>query len=282
MTPAHQVAWLALCLLALPGSLRGQDLFDDPAGGGKGKEFKVLFLGNSYTYCNHLPRMVQIIAKAQGRRLKTDMHATGGASFGSHWQGKKALAKLAGGEWNAVVLQDQSMMPVMAPAQTIRQGGLWVEQVKKKGARPILFMTWARQGQPKMQEKLTETYCRLAHAGGAEVAPVGLAWARVLREKPKLVLHTKDRSHPSQLGSYLAACVMFATICNASPEGAPGELTAMISPTRRLVFCRVPVATARYLQKTAWAVVSEFRKNKTIEKMAKKAAAPAKRPSPRQ
>ena len=97
-----------------------------------------------------------------------------------------------------------------------------------------------------MQDKLKATYCRLASESGAEVAPVGLAWAKVLEEQPKTVLHAKDGSHPTRLGSYLAACVIFATIYDVSPEGAAGSEG-------------VPAETAQYLQKVAWRTVTEFR-----------------------
>ena len=254
-----------LCLLIFAGPLaaetRDKAKVEFPP---RDREVSVLFIGNSYTYCNRLPQMVRAIAADMGCRLKVDVYARGGASYDSHWRDKKARAKLADGKWDAVVLQDQSLMPVVRPASTIRGGRLWVEQVKKKAARAILLMTWARRGKPEMQDKLKETYCRLARESGADVAPVGLAWAKVLTERPKSVLHTKDGSHPTRLGSYLAACVIFATIYDVSPEGAAGAggMAAEIT---------------RYLQKTAWRTVRDFRGRGTAA--TKPAEAPRKPPT---
>ncbi len=282
------VLWsISLCLSTGAISLYAKAPATQPAGDGgatvefpKGdQEVSVLFIGNSYTYGNRLPQMVQALAAAKQCRMKADMHTKGGASFGSHWQDKKALARLTEGDWDAVFLQDQSLMPVMAPAETMRHGKLWVEQVRKKHARAILFMTWARKGQPEMQKGLTATYCRLAEASGAEVAPVGLAWAKIVADKPNIVLHARDGSHPNLTGSYLAACVMFATVYNVSPEGAPGKLTVPHDRNRRLVLCDVPGGIARYLQRVAWQTVRDFRKNGIESVLRKIDEEDAKRPS---
>jgi hypothetical protein len=51
------------------------------------------------------------------------------------------------------------------------------------------------------------------------VALVGLAWQSVLQHEPQLGLWGPDGSHPSPLGSYLAANVFYALIFDESPSG---------------------------------------------------------------
>ena len=46
--------------------------------------------------------------------------------------------------------------------------------------------------------------------------PVGTVWASVKRD----ALWSKDGSHPSKVGTYLAACVFYAALFGESPEGA--------------------------------------------------------------
>jgi hypothetical protein len=41
----------------------------------------------------------------------------------------------------------------------------------------------------------------------------------VLRANPTIVLWQADGSHPSPAGTYLAACVLYARIFDASPVG---------------------------------------------------------------
>ena len=53
----------------------------------------------------------------------------------------------------------------------------------------------------------------------AAVAPVGPAWWSVLGSEARPGLWQGDGSHPTRKGTYLAACVFYATIFDESPVG---------------------------------------------------------------
>jgi hypothetical protein len=89
----------------------------------------------------------------------------------------------------------------------------------------------------------------------AVVAPVGMAWKKALAADPKLVLHQADKSHPNPKGSYLAACVFYATLLDKSPVGLPGELRK-----GNRVLVRVTPDEAATLQEIAWQTVQEAKK----------------------
>jgi len=48
---------------------------------------------------------------------------------------------------------------------------------------------------------------------------VGLAWQRAVGQRPGIALWDSDGSHPAPAGSYLAACVFYATLFGESPAG---------------------------------------------------------------
>ena len=48
------------------------------------KKARVLFVGNSYTYVNDLPKLVANMAASTGDTLEYDMSAPGGAGFFNH------------------------------------------------------------------------------------------------------------------------------------------------------------------------------------------------------
>jgi hypothetical protein len=48
---------------------------------------------------------------------------------------------------------------------------------------------------------------------------VGYAWFVVRQQDPGIELWQSDQSHPSQAGTYLAACVFYATLFDQSPVG---------------------------------------------------------------
>ena len=65
---------------------------------------RVLFVGNSHTYTNDLPRIVAALATQRGVELDTDMLAEPGVSLGDHL-GARRLRRLLQREWDWVVLQ---------------------------------------------------------------------------------------------------------------------------------------------------------------------------------
>ena len=207
----------------------------------------VLFLGNSYTQQNNLPNLVTQLATAAGHNLVADSNTPGGCTFGSpqggteHKNNATSQAKIAAGPWDFVVLQEQSVTPAipgtknnyMLPAAQVLEG-----QIHKHAASPfaelILYQTWGRQNGgavgwgafsasftdfDDMQDALTAGYAEAAALTGATVAPVGEAWRLFFQQNPGTILHAGDGSHPNPAGSYLAACVIFATIFDASPVG---------------------------------------------------------------
>src|SRR5262249_48161657 len=91
--------------------------------------------------------------------------------------------------------------------------------IKRAGSRTVLYMTWARRNAPEAQRVIADAYNTIGGELGAIVVPVGLAWQRFLAGHDGPVLHDRDQSHPTLAGSFLAACVFFATLWNQSPVG---------------------------------------------------------------
>jgi len=65
-----------------------------------------------------------------------------------------------------------------------------------------------------MQKRIYNNSIKFADEIGLLIAPVGWAWNEVLTRKIKEppYLHLADYNHPSKKGSYLTACVLYATI----------------------------------------------------------------------
>ena len=75
----------------------------------QGQTKRVLFLGNSYTSVNNLPQMVSDVAASVGDNLIFDSNAPGGYYFGDHLINTVSVNKIKSGNWDYVVLQDQSL-----------------------------------------------------------------------------------------------------------------------------------------------------------------------------
>jgi hypothetical protein len=70
-----------------------------------------------------------------------------------------------------------------------------------------------------MQEQIDQGYELIARELDVSLVPVGYAWQSARTQDPDLDLWQADGSHPSQEGTYLAACVFYATLFQESPVG---------------------------------------------------------------
>jgi hypothetical protein len=197
-----------------------------------GSCLRILFIGNSYTFVNDLPGTLAGLARAQGHTLQVDSLVAGGATLNDHLNDPATVARLNAVKWDYVVLQEQSDMPATAASAESYMfpaaRGL-VDAIERRGEKPIFFMTWAhRDGDPQygapgyetMQRAVDHAYITISDEVDVAVAPVGAAWFVIRRHNPQIELWQSDGSHPTTAGTYLAACVFYAAIYRASPEGS--------------------------------------------------------------
>ena len=192
---------------------------------------RVLFIGNSYTYTNDLPHVFKALASSGGESVDTGMVATGGATLAMQAASADTATAMASKQWSVVVLQEQSEIPAI---EEFRQQQMYpaarrlVSMVRGAGARPVFFLTWAhRDGWPEnglpdyasMQSAIDDGYLTIAAGQKTAVAPVGYAWWTLLAQEPAADLWLDDNSHPTPEGTYLAACVFYATIFDRTPVG---------------------------------------------------------------
>ena len=64
-----------------------------------------------------------------------------------------------------------------------------------------------------------------AELGGVKVAHAGSAFESCIEKHPDLELYHTDRRHPSPIGSYLAAAVIYATIFGEPVTSIPYDLS---------------------------------------------------------
>jgi hypothetical protein len=119
------------------------------------------------------------------------------------------------------------------------------QTVRRHGALPVFFMSWAYADKPEMTAQLAEAYTQAGNDNDAFVIPAGLAFARSIAQRPELNLYAADRRHPSLAGTYLAACTVYAALFKRSPVG--NTYTAALDP-----------ATALHLQNVAWETVQDY------------------------
>ncbi len=208
---------------------------------------RVLFIGNSFTYYNDMPNMFGTIAANRGHTVEVAQSTEGGYFLSYHVADSNTLALIDQGDWDFVVLQDQSTWPsacavypdVMDSETSVVE--ILYDRVKatSPNASIVLFETWAwDEGRiisnynqdtnsvmgpdaATMQARTSYTYHYLAdYLRGVGKNDVRVAHVGDAREVNRLgqnynMFH--DVSHPNAAGSYLAALVFYSTIFEADP-----------------------------------------------------------------
>lgn len=228
----------------------------------------ILYVGNSFFYYNDsMHKYVAGLVAAADPEHKSEYRSTSITISGGglNWHDIESYFKPGGvasysfvGDneirfntfekpFDVVIMNDCSQCPVHP-----KLAGLFHEYarkhaatVRRHGAKPVLFMTWAYRDHPEMTAQLAEQYTIAANANDALVVPAGLAFAKALARNPKLVLHDADKRHPSLAGTYLAACTIYASLYGTSPAG--------LAYTGGL-----DLESARFLQEIAWETVREY------------------------
>jgi len=182
---------------------------------------KVLFVGNSYTHVNNLPQITSIVSDNVSTKLITRASTVGGAKLREHWLGKRGLKTkeiIKNGNFDVVVLQGFSMSAIDTPDSLAKYSKLFCNYIRNYGAKPYLYVTWAREKVPQYQKTIDSVYYDIAAKNNVTIAPVGEAWELARKLRPDIRLYQIDGSHPSKLGTLLTATVFVATITNEIPD----------------------------------------------------------------
>jgi hypothetical protein len=171
---------------------------------------------------------------------------SGMASY-SFAPGNKVVFNSFDKPFEAVIMNDCSQCPIHPQLK-----GLFHEFAKKhsdsvarRGAKPILFMTWAYQDAPEMTAQLAEQYTIAGNANDALVIPAGLAFAKSVAKSPGLNLYNADKRHPTLAGSFLGAATIYAALYGKSPAAL--KYRAELDET-----------AAAFLKDVAWETVREY------------------------
>ena len=186
----------------------------------RGMNVRILMLGNSFTFTNHMPQML-----AQLTGAEVVHHTRGGARLSEHLNpktklGAKTQEVLDKEHWDYVVLQEMSHGPITAPGSFFASVEQLCNKIWENGAVPILYATWAYQrggakltakgwDYSEMAHKMSEAYHKAARENHALLADVGRKFYELSDTQN---LYAADGVHPSELGSRIAAETIAAVI----------------------------------------------------------------------
>jgi len=177
---------------------------------------KVLFVGNSFTAKNNIPKLVSEISEQYNVRIETTMSAAEGATLDDHWNHRKGLQTkklIAQEKYDFVILQDQSTRPLNYPNETLKSINLFCKYTRLYDSRIGLFLTWSKKNAPNnAQELINKTYLKAAKENNALLIPVGKFWQYSKDKYPTIELYDNDQIHSSSLGAYLSSIIIVSSL----------------------------------------------------------------------
>ncbi|MEX1295328.1 MAG: hypothetical protein AB1Z67_04065 [Candidatus Limnocylindrales bacterium] len=215
----------------------------------------ILFVGNSFTFFNDgVENHVQALAASADppRALEVTPAAFGGATLATHHQmaslASGAPKQISSGAFDTVVLQgDIPEIPERDIGVFLEHARSFSEEVADAGARPVFFMTWPYERLDWVSlDEIVDAHRQVEAETGASIAPVGVAMANALAERPDLPMLGADAEHESMAGTYLAAATIYATLFDQNPEGLPYHPSSLSEDE------------AAFLQRIAWQTVNEW------------------------
>lgn len=214
----------------------------------------ILFVGNSYTYVNDLELLVQNLCRENGMDVNAYRVTRGGRKLISNMDPedettKKLEAALRERHYDVCIIQEQSLLPITDYTTFLAGVTHVMRMAKLQTDKFLLYATWARkEGSPDLEtygwtpESMTglllEAYEKAGEALDVPVSPVGASFWKVISRHPELELHHADKTHPSYLGSCLAALTHYHTLFGKFPEHTDSlNLTAELIRIFREAVC---------------------------------------------
>ena len=221
------------------------------------KPKSILFIGNSYLYYNdslhnHFKNMAnERFANFNGSE-NVKSATIGGSRLKHHDVGRliQPLAISGVEKFDLVILQGGSgeVLSKGSRQEFNKIARQHIEIIRSKDIETALYMTHAytefhNNYAPDLIRSIEEMYTSAGNTNQTLVIPVGLAFEAAYKERPDIKLHKLDGTHPDLLGTYLAACTVFASVFHESPVGIDYDYNGKVSSEEKLFLQKIAQIT---------------------------------------
>ena len=213
----------------------------------------VLFIGNSLTYTNDLPGAVAAVALGFSDTMQIRMVAAPNLALIDHVAGQTdAVDAIRSARWDYVVLQQgPTVLPLYR--DTLILATRWLQPyIQAAGARSAQLMVWPMATKRASFDEVRRSSQLAAKAVDGVFLPAGEAWRAAWEAGSKVALYGPDGFHPSPLGTYLTALVIYEGLTGRDVRSLPPRATI---GGQRL---QVPTATVRLLQQVAHETIIRY------------------------
>lgn len=178
--------------------------------------------------------MVRALADAAGLGWHVEAELLGGAGLQQHWERGLVQARISGGRWDAVVLQQGPSSLPDSRANLREWTGEFDLLVREAGGRSALYMVWPELSRLAWFDRVRDSYALAARDVEGWFLPAGEAWRAAWAVDPGLQLYGGDGFHPTVAGSWAAALTIFAGLSGRSPLDLPRPAGVDAAPAEQI------------------------------------------------
>ncbi|MDE9704554.1 MULTISPECIES: hypothetical protein [Citrobacter] len=185
----------------------------------------ILFLGGSFTADGRLPEIFKKQYEIKyGEVCNVASRTFRQAKLCEHFISKESRELLNFRNWDVVVLQEQSKLPIDNPEEALKSIMTWKEAIPRNTLL-ILMMTWRRREDSADCDRWAKhlDFFKKVHSAGVFVSPVGLAWEIYKGVFPRQELMEENSSHSSPKGAELSAICLIESL-SASASASASEV----------------------------------------------------------
>lgn len=172
----------------------------------------ILFVGNSLTYYNELPTLVENEAALNGVAVSTEMIAKPNYAIIDHLNDGDVQKLLAGQKFDFVIVQQGPSSQAEGREMLINDGSTLKQLCDKNGAKLCFFMVWPSLNYFSTFDDVIKSHEMAAEANDGILIPVGVVWKDHFDTTKDYSYYGMDGFHPSLKGSEVAAEVIVQAI----------------------------------------------------------------------
>jgi hypothetical protein len=174
----------------------------------KEKEVNILFIGNSLTYTNNLPKLVAVEAKQKGITVKTKLIAFPNYAILDHWSDGNVQKEIASKNYDYVIIQQGPSSQVFGKSILLDYGKKYSALCKENNTKLCYFMVWPSRTYYHTFSDVIKNHKEAATQNDAILLPVGEVWKSYFDTTKKFDYYSEDGFHSSLKGSEIAAKVI--------------------------------------------------------------------------
>ena len=177
---------------------------------------QILFIGNSLTYTNNLPELVENEAKEKGSLFKTKMIAKPNYALIDHWEEGEIKKEIESNNYDYVIFQQGPSSQEEGRNMLINDGKKLKKLCDKYNAQLCYFMVWPSQTYYYTYAGVIKNHKDAAELNNAILLPVGEKWKEHFDATENFDYYSEDGFHPSLKGSKVAAKIIVEYLLNQS------------------------------------------------------------------